>query len=451
MKYENAKDLLPEALFRELQQYAAGKLLYVPGQGTRRPWGERTGYKQQLLSRNQEIRRKFADGTAVDSLASAYCLTPETVRKIVYDRKEKNTMELTKIIQLYADEPPVSVETVTEIVRDHIDPPIYFLESAAVFPDRRFSLVVCDYSFVTPERIAQCDKVIGAYRSEGYDCPRILQNRYGELTRRASFNGRECTVFAQELPREMPLSDCEKARDEDGRLICHDELIAAAAKIAALRLEGSEVAAMEIFAPLTACGAYEDFTVEYLADLREQMAEVHPALLDRLACIEALFRENRDRLRPLYRKLPTSLFQMMESPKKETLVHADGTLAGFRDFYNGGKETCLNYLFHVIEGLCSYEYEGDNACEEMDSAELRNQRCAAFERDLQTAARYYRFSEEEIAAAPMVYKNLLIGEHYYWEIMDFAEGDGEKLSRFFDYLERQLTTEEIDFARWMRC
>ena len=30
MKYENAKELLPEALLKEVQKYAGGKLLYIP-------------------------------------------------------------------------------------------------------------------------------------------------------------------------------------------------------------------------------------------------------------------------------------------------------------------------------------------------------------------------------------------------------------------------------------
>ena len=39
MKYENARDILPDELFKELQRYAAGKLLYVPSPAARIPWG----------------------------------------------------------------------------------------------------------------------------------------------------------------------------------------------------------------------------------------------------------------------------------------------------------------------------------------------------------------------------------------------------------------------------
>ena len=450
MQYDNARDLLPQELLDELQKYAAGKLLYVPSRGARRPWGEQTGYKKQIAARNAAIRRAFAEGVPVDSLADEHALTPETVKKIVYDKKERNMMELNQIVKLYTDEEPSSVSIVSEISKDYVDPPIWFLESVVSFTDRKFSLIVCDYCFVTPERIAQCDRVIAAYRAAGYDCPRILPDLQGRLTSRVSYNGRECTVFAQEYPRKMRLKEYLDANETDGRFACHDELIAVAAKIAALHLEGSEIAAMEIFAPITACGAAEDFTKEYLLDLRNDIMAEHPALIDRFERIEALFDENRDRLRPLYQKLPTSLFQMMESRLKEVLVNEDGSLSGFVNFYDGGRETCLNYLFHVIDSLRSEEYEGDNACEEMESADLRGRSIDAFARDLKIAAQYYRFSELEIKAAPMVYKNLLLGERYYWQIMDYARGDDEKLSAFFDYLEKQLTADEIDFAALMR-
>lgn len=39
MKYENAKDILPEKLFEEVQKYASGRLLYFPIAGARRQWG----------------------------------------------------------------------------------------------------------------------------------------------------------------------------------------------------------------------------------------------------------------------------------------------------------------------------------------------------------------------------------------------------------------------------
>ena len=143
MKYENAKDILPRELFDALQSYAAGKLLYVPGTGGRRPWGDRTGYRRALELRNGEIRRKFIDGASIDSLADEYFLTPETVKKVVYLKKEKNDMELSDIAKLYYEEDAAGIEIITEAVND--DEPYYFLEAEVSYPDRKITLVVCDY------------------------------------------------------------------------------------------------------------------------------------------------------------------------------------------------------------------------------------------------------------------------------------------------------------------
>ena len=66
MKYENAKDVLPKELFDEVQKHAAGRLLYFPIAGKRRPWGERTGIRSLNRMRNEEIRARFRDGVSVD-------------------------------------------------------------------------------------------------------------------------------------------------------------------------------------------------------------------------------------------------------------------------------------------------------------------------------------------------------------------------------------------------
>ena len=63
MKYINAKDLLPDALVRELQNYLQGGYLYVPAdQARQKRWGEVSGYRQELQQRNRRIvEGKFDD------------------------------------------------------------------------------------------------------------------------------------------------------------------------------------------------------------------------------------------------------------------------------------------------------------------------------------------------------------------------------------------------------
>ncbi|GBF73653.1 hypothetical protein PA598K_01961 [Paenibacillus sp. 598K] len=90
MKYENAGDILPEALLREVQQYAAGKLLYIPKGADKKAWGEASGYREQLIRRNRMIRNKYAHGMTVSELADQYCLSLDSIKKIVYAKKSEH-------------------------------------------------------------------------------------------------------------------------------------------------------------------------------------------------------------------------------------------------------------------------------------------------------------------------------------------------------------------------
>ncbi|MBR3874217.1 MAG: ParB-like nuclease domain-containing protein [Clostridia bacterium] len=93
MKYQNAGELLPEALLREVQKYISGKLMYVPARQCRQQWGEVSGCRQMLIERNCEIRSHFAVGESVEQLADSYNLSCESIRRIVYNRKEGAKME----------------------------------------------------------------------------------------------------------------------------------------------------------------------------------------------------------------------------------------------------------------------------------------------------------------------------------------------------------------------
>jgi len=43
MKYENARDLLPEALLKQVQKYISGKVVYIPARERKREWGSASG------------------------------------------------------------------------------------------------------------------------------------------------------------------------------------------------------------------------------------------------------------------------------------------------------------------------------------------------------------------------------------------------------------------------
>lgn len=92
VKYENAKEIFPEKLLRQIQKYAAGKLVYIPSP-EKKDWGESTGYRKYLLKRNHDMRLRFRNGVTIEQLMDEYALSYETIRKIVYSKKEIYVME----------------------------------------------------------------------------------------------------------------------------------------------------------------------------------------------------------------------------------------------------------------------------------------------------------------------------------------------------------------------
>ena len=87
MKYTSAENVLPQELIEEIQRYCQGQYVYIPReQGTRSKWGTRSGEKKELENRNKEIKDKFQNGESKESLATDYCLSISSIKKIVYER-----------------------------------------------------------------------------------------------------------------------------------------------------------------------------------------------------------------------------------------------------------------------------------------------------------------------------------------------------------------------------
>ena len=85
MKYSNADTVLPKELLAQLQKYVQGGLLYVPRpEGARREWGANTRGKEITRERNRCIRMDRESGLRIDELAERYCLSVDSIKKIVY-------------------------------------------------------------------------------------------------------------------------------------------------------------------------------------------------------------------------------------------------------------------------------------------------------------------------------------------------------------------------------
>ena len=84
MKYLNASDILPDELLKEIQKYVSGEAIYIPSNVERKKWGHGSGARLFYKQRNEEIRYKYSQKVSIEKLAEEYCLSTETIRKIVY-------------------------------------------------------------------------------------------------------------------------------------------------------------------------------------------------------------------------------------------------------------------------------------------------------------------------------------------------------------------------------
>ena len=85
MKYVKVETILPEDLVKEIQKYIQGEYIYIPSQlKTRKAWGERSGSRAYIQSRNEEIRNKHESGYKINILAEEFFLSVDSIKKVIY-------------------------------------------------------------------------------------------------------------------------------------------------------------------------------------------------------------------------------------------------------------------------------------------------------------------------------------------------------------------------------
>ena len=88
MSYKRAEQILPAEMIELIQHYADGVCLYIPKKkNTRRGWGERTGIREELKERNEQICLEYHKGAGVRDLAERYFLSEKSIQRIL--RKER--------------------------------------------------------------------------------------------------------------------------------------------------------------------------------------------------------------------------------------------------------------------------------------------------------------------------------------------------------------------------
>ena len=90
MKYKNAKNILPEELLQQIQQYIQGDVIYIPiGYNEKIPWGQKNGAREAIYTRNKSIFRLYKQGYSIDEIVSIYNLSESSIRKIISKLKKE--------------------------------------------------------------------------------------------------------------------------------------------------------------------------------------------------------------------------------------------------------------------------------------------------------------------------------------------------------------------------
>ena len=90
MKYKKAQNILPKDVLELVQKYIDGDYLYIPKkENKKKSWGEVSGIKSELKTRNFEIYNKYLEGISVKQLSKDYFLSESSIRRILYECKNK--------------------------------------------------------------------------------------------------------------------------------------------------------------------------------------------------------------------------------------------------------------------------------------------------------------------------------------------------------------------------
>lgn len=84
MSYVNAETVLPKALIQEIQRYVDGQLIYIPRKDENTlSWGEKSGLKEKMAERNQEILYHYHLGKSIPQISEMYYLSEKRVQSII--------------------------------------------------------------------------------------------------------------------------------------------------------------------------------------------------------------------------------------------------------------------------------------------------------------------------------------------------------------------------------
>ena len=330
--------------------------------------------------------------------------------------------DIEKVFSLFFDEKPTSARFIDTSRGDADFRATFIVETAQ---GGKYVLKLADNDFTFPEKIAVWQRTVEEYRRLGYFCPRIFRDKSGGFPV-VDHAGHKCAAYAEEFAPYRPVGDRfsdDFDKTEALYAVYLPDIWRMTARVAALHLDytnhPSAYCLFETFCP-------SDKTDEVLENALEwkKYADTLPeGFGEQTERIWRLWTQNRAALEPVYKKLPTSVFQA-DLNASNILLDDEDKFVGVYDFNLCGRDVFLNYLMRESDGVSGI-----------------------FEA-LKIASGYYRFSDAEKDAALMLYRCLKPLWFTRVEALKEAGSDPAAVKACLDDTERALTL-PIDFAQYM--
>ena len=385
-----------------------------------------TEYSENEKKRGMRFRMYTIDEAIAKNSAML-----NNIGKLAWNQREYRTLllikaylekELENVFSLFFDETPTVLRTIDTSLDEADFRMTFIVETAS---GGKYVIKLADNDFTFPEKIAVWQRTVEEYRKLGCYCPRIIGDKSGNFPI-VDYHGHRCAAYCEEFAPYDPAEERSAENFGQNEALYNSykrDIWKMTARIAARYFDYTEYPSayclFETFCP-------SDKTDEVLENALEwkKYADTLPdEFRERTERIWRLWTENRAALEPIYKKLPTSVFQA-DLNESNVLLDGEGRFVGVYDFNLCGREVFLNYLMRENGGVSGI--------------------CEA----LKIASEYYRFSDIEKNAALLLYRCLK--PLWYTRVTELKEAgsDREAIRRALDETEHALT-DPIDFTAYM--
>lgn len=337
--------------------------------------------------------------------------------------------ELRDVFELFCDNAPLSFETINTSRSDEDFREVVIAELSS---GEKAVIKLADNDFTFPEKISMWRRTTEEYRRLGYYCPKIIPDKTGNFPT-VNYKGHSCIAYAEEYSPYRPAeyrSEGDPEKDKISAEQYEKEAWIMTAKLASEYLSYTDHPSGYCLFETFCSSDKTDEVLEEAIEWKKYAQTLPEEFQPQVERIWQLWTDNRNTLEPLYKKLPTSVFQA-DLNSTNILVDETGRFVGVYDFNLCGKDVFLNYLIRETYNFTDFK-------KELDAILLK----------LKLVSEYYHFSDIEKQTVLMLYRCIKPLWANKTDGLKACNDDKAAIKEFLDETELYLT-QDIDFASYM--